>query len=93
MIFKQMKLLEVSGYWFLEFLKNHIPKETGEDVIADCLQYNVPAIINRYIPYEYLLSEYGEFFEIVVGKMIAPKIFKTDVTNHLLIDCAINYAK
>lgn len=52
MIYKQMTMLEVSGLWFLEFLKHHLPFETGEDVIADNLQYNVPSIINRYIPYD-----------------------------------------
>jgi hypothetical protein len=45
-----MKDLEISGYYLLNVLKKHIASETSEDVISENLQFNIPAIINNYIP-------------------------------------------
>ena len=75
MLYDQMKNLELSGVYFLKLLKAHLPQERSEDVIGENLQFNVPSIINRYLPYEMLLPAYGEFFELVVTQMLAPKHF------------------
>lgn len=50
MLFDMMKDGELSGAHFLDMLKKHLINETSDSVIAENLQYNIPAIIKNYIP-------------------------------------------
>lgn len=52
MLFDMMKDGELPGAHFLDMLKKHLVHETSDSVIAENLQYNIPAIIKNYMPLE-----------------------------------------
>ena len=61
-----MKDGEISGAQFLHMLKKHLITETSDSVIAENLQFNIPAIIKNYIPLEFYEREYKDVFEMIV---------------------------
>lgn len=93
MLYEMMKDLDISGSYLLQLLKKHLPLETSESVISENLQYNIPSIINFYIPLHLVEHEYGELFEMILQKMLAPKKFTEDVTNHMLVESILLSAR
>ena len=62
MLYDMMKNGDLSGSQYLDILLNNLVHETGEDVIADNLQSNVPATINKMIPLEYYEANVFSFY-------------------------------
>jgi hypothetical protein len=88
-----MKDGDISGSYLLNVIKKHISSETSDSVIAENLQHNIPAIINNYIPLHLIEHEYSEVFELILEKMLAPKLFKENITLHLLLECVVQSAR
>ena len=57
MMYEMMKDGDISGAWFLEVIRKHLPNETSDSVIADNLNFNIPATLKNYIPLNYFEKE------------------------------------